>query len=574
MITNIEIFNEFKKNKAEEGSLKRKARIANIKIKGDAINWINEVRTWFKKTVGPLVIIENPKKEYFGYVQAKGFRIEKWLFEVFPGTFSSANFYVPDKTNSAGISFVAPIGHWTDGKINPDYQNLGAYMASHGIPVLIYDHAGLGERKEFWDPIKQESLPGKSPTTEHCRMGDMLTAVGIQPANFFLSEVRQAITFLKSFEFINPSKIGISGASGGGSISREAACYFDDLAFSIPVCILHNENVGNDSCHEQIIWDEGVEGISPIDNLISLAPKPVMVISEFIDCGLEETYKTLRRIYDLMGAPTKATDYFRIHDVHGYTHPMIEAVYRFLKNNFDLPNPDFNVWQEIKNYKNTELNITKSGFLNRERFQVSMRQQALNQCRKSGEINESNLRKLLGLENMSTVVSASKTECFAVMRVGSCLKDEIGKIGLLDWEPTQVGWYHGYGDVYNCAEAGSGRWSLSFSSSVMGYRVQEIVSYVNKHGNAIKVLQASQKWCLPLLLACAIHKSKGFPKIELQYLLSSYRSVLLEDLNVINSANYLPGILQYGDIDDILKLCGDSVTVKYRTDSFGRVVSL
>jgi hypothetical protein len=343
MSSNVEMFNEYKKNKTEAGVLKRTNRLSTVKTKDQAISWIKEVRSWFKTVVGPLVPLESQQKEYFGYIQANGYRIEKWLFEVFPGTFASANLYVPEKINTSKISFVAPIGHWSNGKSNVDYQNLGGYMASHGVPVLVYDHAGLGERREFWDPIKHETLTGKSPTTEHCRMGDLMIAAGIQPANFFLSEARQAINFLKTFDYIDPNKIGISGASGGGSISRESACYFDDLAFAIPVCILRNETVGGESCHEQIIWGEGVEGVSAIDNLICLAPKPVMVVTEFLDDGLSSSYATLRGIYDLLGVPSKSTEYFRIQDVHGYTHPMIEAVYRFLQNNFELPKQDFNV---------------------------------------------------------------------------------------------------------------------------------------------------------------------------------------------------------------------------------------
>jgi hypothetical protein len=202
-----------------------------------------------------------------------------------------------------------------------------------------------------------------------------------------------------------------------------------------------------------------------------------------------------------------------------------------------------------------------------------MSKQVLNRCSKKGEVSSQVLKELLGIKQLQEVGNSSKTECFAVMNIGSSLKEEIGTIGLVDWEPSQVGWYHGYGDVYNCKEAGAGRWSLSFSCSALGYRTQEILSYVKKNGNQIKVLKASHKWCLPLLLARAISGSDYFPKIELQYLLSSYRSALQEDLNVIYAANYIPGILQYGDIDDILKLCGDSVSVKYRTDSFGRVVA-
>lgn len=573
MVSSNELFEEFKKNKSEAGALIRKNRLAQINSKDSALAWIKEIKDWFKNAVGPLVPMENQRKEYKGCIQAEGYRIEKWLFEVFPGTFSSSNFYIPEKISKSGISFIAPLGHWNEGKACTDYQNLGAYMAWHGIPVLIYDHAGLGERREFWDPIKQESLTGKSPSTEHCRMGDLMIAAGIQPANFFLSEARQALKFIRSFDFIEMNKVGISGASGGGSISREAACYFDDLAFSIPVCILRDETVGSGSCHEQIIWNEGVKGVAAIDNLICLAPKPTMVVSEFLDDGLEKSYETLRRIYDYLDAPTHHTDYFKIKDVHGYTHPMIEAVYRFLGNNFDLPKPNFNAWQSIKNYPITDLNSSKSGYLNRDIFQVSMSQQVLNRCSSKGELTKEILENLLGLCELKDVVSKNNSKSFAVMNVGSCLKEEVGKIGLIDWEPSQVGWYHGYGDVYNCLEAGAGRWCLSFSCSVLGYRIKEIISYVEKHGNEIKILQATHKWALPLLLACAIHQSKGFPKIELQYLLSSYREVFSEDLNVIYSANYIPGILSYGDIDDIIKLCGNSVSVKYRTDSFGRVVA-
>jgi hypothetical protein len=573
MANNIEAFNEYKKNKAEAGFAKRKARLDAIKSKKDALQWIAETKTWFKKIVGELVKVENQKKEYHGFIQAQGYRIEKWLFESLPGTFTSANLYVPEKISNSGISIVAPIGHWFEGKALLDYQNLGAYMACHGVPVLVYEHVGHGERREYWDTIKQESLPGKSPSTEHSRLGNYMIAAGILPSNFIHSELNQAIEFLKSFDYIKSDKIGITGTSGGGSISSQAASLFENLAFSIPVCSLGKEVVGNSSCHCQIMWTEGVEGISAIDNLICSTSKKVMVVTEHLDNGLDATYGTLRKIFDLLEVPKSSTDFFKIHDMHGYTHPMIEAVYRYLQINFDLPQQNFNSWQRIKNYKEADLNITKSGFLNRERFQVSMIQHVFNNCVKKGNITPTILKNLIGFDQLRDVVGTSNAECLPEMSIGSSLNEEKGVIGLVDWVPVQAGWYHGYGNVYNSAEADAGHWSVSFGCSVIGYRALEILNFIGKNKGKIKTLKAEGKWCLPLLVASIICESKDFPKIELHYLLSSFRSAISEDLNLLYTANYIPSILQYGDIDDLLKLGGAIVSVKFRTDSFGRVIA-
>ena len=105
---------------------------------------------------------------------------------------------------------------------------------------------------------------------------------------------------------------------------------------------------------------------------------------------------------------------------------------------------------------------------------------------------------------------------------------------------------------------------MLFAQTASGYIINS--NYYDK-------LITLYEWCLPLLIASIISESNDFPKIELQYLLSSFREAIREDLNLLYTANYIPSILQYGDIDDILKLGGNTVTVKFRTDSFGRVIA-
>ncbi|PCJ59206.1 MAG: hypothetical protein COA79_10930 [Planctomycetota bacterium] len=572
MVDPVSYFNFYRENMSVSGNELRKSKLEKVQTKEDAFSWAKEIKNWFRNTIGELGQIENQKREYCGEIICNGYKIEKWLFEVFPGTMAPSNLYVPDHVNKEGLAMVAPLGHWIDGKVSVNYQNLGGYMATHGIPVLVYDHAGLGERREFWDVERGESLIGKSGTNEHCRIGDLMIPTGVQPANFFLTEVKYAIEFMKSLSYVNKNNVGISGASGGGSMSREAACYFDDLAFSVPVCILRGESVGSAGCHEQVTWNEGLDGVASFDQLTSMLPKPVMVVTEFIGDDSIESMKTLRRLYDLAGASDEVTDHFQMDDAHGYTHPMIEAVYRFLKKNFDLIDPKIGAWQKIKNQKAVDLNISKNGFLNREYFQISMAQQILDRCPKHEKISKEKLKELLRLQFLPAVESSCSVNPSALMSVGSILNDQENQISLIDFKPCVPGWYHGYGSVYKSEEADMGRWFLSFGSSFMGYRVKELLNYVESNAGKIEELFAEGKWALILLVAKIVSDDEKFPKIKLKNLLIGYRDIALADLNILYSSLYIPELLRHGDIDDLIDLCGTDVEIENRTDAFGRVI--
>ncbi len=106
----------------------------------------------------------------------------------------------------------------------------------------------------------------------------------------------------------------------------------------------------------------------------------------------------------------------------------------------------------------------------------------------------------------------------------------------------------------------------------MGYRVEELLAYLKKNHGEIEMLKAEGKWALVLLAAKAISEESRFPKVQLTNLLTGYRAMALEDLNIIYSSSYIPGILQHGDIDDMVALCGKGIEVVNRIDSFGRVV--
>ncbi|HUU22630.1 MAG TPA: hypothetical protein VM389_08860, partial [Phycisphaerae bacterium] len=431
-------FDQYVRHLGEQALARRNGRIAELKTKEDVLRWAAELKQWYRGRVGPVVPLDGPQgRELCGKVQRDGYHVEKWLFETAPGTWSTSHLYVPARPNAAGAAVVAPIGHWWQGKFGVDYQRLGAYMAHNGVAVLVYDHPGVGERREFHDPVRDEPRAGRSPTREHDRTGLPMALAGIQPARLYITEAVRAREFLATFPFVQADRIGFTGASGGGSITREVACYSDDVAFAVPVVIIRGEAIGGLSDAEQAVWGDGTYGVTAGDQLTAAVPRPVMVITERPDDGSKQSYATLRRLYDLAGAPASATDYYAEDTTHAYHPSMIERVYAFLARQFGLAAPDPDTWRKVKGLSPIESNLTASGFLVRDRPQVTVLQRIARLCPEPAGLGREDLPKLLAISDWTRcpLPYAVKGKAGPAVRVTGANRMAEGDLGLLDLDP-------------------------------------------------------------------------------------------------------------------------------------------
>jgi hypothetical protein len=57
-----------------------------------------------------------------------------------------------------------------------------------------------------------------------------------------------------------------------------------------------------------------------------------------------------------------------------------------------------------------------------------------------------------------------------------------------------------------------------------------------------------------------------------RYLPASFRDHLRAVLNTTPRSAYVPGLLEAGDLDDIVALCGSRLAVEHRVDADGRVL--
>jgi len=535
--------------------------------------WGSGLRAWLRQVVGPLPPADTTLRQT-GLIERDGYHIEKWLFPSLPGTWTGAHLYVPEQVNPKGFALCAPVGHWSEGKAMKDYQQMAGFMALHGIPVLVYDHAGIGERREYLNRVTGLSLPGKSPTDEHCHTGALATLAGIPAARFYIAEAVRAFHFLASFPFVNRDHIGFTGASGGGTISYLAGAYLEQTACVIPVCIVRGEEAGGTADAEQQRPANGIRGVAAVDYLTALAPKPVMVVTEAGFEKSERSFSTLRRFYGIAGAPD-AAGYFAVEDVHGYTHPMVEAVHAFLARNFDLPATHSGAWSRIRMLSTEETWCGLTGCLMRDRSQVTLQEQIAHFAPKPTGLSRDRLADLLGIRDWvrAPVPYLFTGKAGAKIRLTGAVTARPDELGLVAWEERPAEYWHGQGWLYQNHDAGEARRLPGYGRSLIGLRVRQILDFLEDHKDAGPTLYAEREWSVPLALACAIAPAALLSCATVRYLPACFRNHLYSVLNTTPLSVIVPGLLAAGDMDDVLTLCEGRLIVEHRVDADGRVIS-
>ena len=267
----------------------------------------------------PLNARTTGRLEYPEYV------LEKVIYEAWPGISVSAHLYLPKGATAPLPCVLYSCGHWYHGKTERDPRSFCVGMVQKGIAVLIYDPMGQGERYA---------------EGEHGHFFPILA--GLSQEGFMMRESMRAIDYLETRPEIDPKRIGMTGASGGGLNTVFTAAVEDRLAAAAPVCYPvtyldfmcemagQNWNGGVDLCNQV----PGVITFARTSGLLAcMIPKPLLQISAIEDAdfpiaGARQTAQELTAAY----REAKAGDRFKYIEVqapHGYDKAMREAAYGF-----------------------------------------------------------------------------------------------------------------------------------------------------------------------------------------------------------------------------------------------------
>ena len=357
------------------------------------------VRDHFMTAIGGLPKERTPLNvQCTGTLDRGAFTIKKLIYESLPEFYVTAALYLPKGIESPQPAVVFVHGHSDLGKSYPVYQAVCVDLASNGFVVLAVDPPSQGERFQYFDPEKGERIIGGC-TTEHTYAGLQFTLGGASIGRHFIWDVMRGVDYLETRPEVDPTRIGLTGNSGGGTQSCLLMMSEPRFAASVPCTFVMTlesyMKTGQAQDSEQIVPGCFVNGPDHDDYITAMAPKPVLVGAAAYDYfpieGAIEAVDRAKRIYALYDAEDKV-DIAIGPTRHEYSPPLREACVNWYKHHFRGESPDFTtskpetlpdetLWatpngQVLDLYPNSRTVFD----LNRERLEVSPVPQFASNC--------------------------------------------------------------------------------------------------------------------------------------------------------------------------------------------------
>jgi cephalosporin-C deacetylase-like acetyl esterase len=321
------------------------------------------VRTKLMQIIGGLPRYEGPlHARITGQLQAGTHTIEKVIFESLPGFYITANLYRPNRPGRYPAVLV-PAGHTQEGKA--EVQTVAANLATKGFIALAYDPIGQGEREQTYLPQLGRALAGGGGN-EHLELGARSLMIGESIARYFIFDARRAVDYLVSRRDVDPDRIGVTGCSGGGAIATYAGVFDPRLKAAAPGCFINSFRTlftGPTADSEMSLPSFLASGLDMADFFEVAAPLPWLMMSTsedyFAPAGARTVYEEVRRWYELYGEGNRIR-FFTGTGPHGTPQDSREEIYRWMIRWLADGRGDARD-QELKQYTNLELQVTRSG---------------------------------------------------------------------------------------------------------------------------------------------------------------------------------------------------------------------
>ncbi len=287
----------------------------------------------------------------FDVKQGDGFRVGKVHFESVPGFLVTGNIFYPTVGTGPYPAVLSAHGHWQYGRLQNTATGsvIGRAIdfARQGYVVFSIDMIGYNDSLQLpHDGSKSRAqLDGDTPLPYEARLfrADFqfpeAELYGFNLGGLQLWNSIRAVDFLSSLPEVDPTRIGVTGASGGATQALLLMAADDRVKVGAPVNIIGAARHPGCSC-------ENLPGLwvdtSTIEVVATFAPKPLLLVSATEDPWTNQTptreLPILRRYYELFGASDRIAN-THVKAGHNYNPESRAAVYAFFRQHLNPPGP-------------------------------------------------------------------------------------------------------------------------------------------------------------------------------------------------------------------------------------------
>ena len=291
-----------------------------------------------------------------GKMDMGDYTVEKVYFESIPGHFVTGNLYRPVGRQGKRPAVLCPHGHWGGGRfLNNTLDHIrqqiatGAerfvssarsplqarcvQLARMGCVVFHYDMQGYADSVQLpHKPLRREHLCGK----ENWGLSSPMAALNFQNNMGIQSWISiRSIDFLLSLPDVDPDRIAVTGASGGGTQSMIIGALDERIAASIPAVMVSTGMQGGCECENAPYLRIGAGNI---DIVALTAPRPLYLIGAD-DWTREIETKALpdlKKLYSMLGAADKVGGKANLQFGHNYNNVSRGLMYNWINKHFGL----------------------------------------------------------------------------------------------------------------------------------------------------------------------------------------------------------------------------------------------
>ncbi len=312
-----------------------------------------------------------------GRVDRPGYTVEKVYFQSLPGHYVSGNLYRPLGRTGPLPAVLCPHGHWDSGRFQDHgpreirrlivageerferggrhvIQSRCVQLARMGCVVFHYDMEGyadshqLAHRAGVREKMNTPTDWGFFSPQAELRLQTMM---GLQTWN----SVR-ALDFLTSLPEVDSARIGVTGASGGGTQTFLLTAIDSRPAAAFPAVMVSTAMQGGCTCENAsyLRVDTG-----NIELAALMAPKPLGLsgANDWTHEIMTKGYPELQALYRLLGAPDKVWAKALLQFGHNYNYVSRAMMYAFLNQHLALGQEEPIVEEDYEPLSREELSV-------------------------------------------------------------------------------------------------------------------------------------------------------------------------------------------------------------------------